>query len=230
MHVHGIREGKVSSQSESFFCPQTPDAYLLSLQNVKRTNLPLWWWKRTDHIAATTKKAENARAFLARNISQCSQDVKKLCYTTLVRPILEYASDVWDPHQANNIYSLERVQRRAARFITGNYDRQASVSAMLKTIELPTLRERRAISKLTTFYKGINGLLDIPTSHLYPSSTQSTRGNLLKQHLPSYRLERTKSSFYPDSIRLWNGLPTEVVEAPSLESFRSRLQGLTLRP
>ena len=143
---------------------------------------------------------------------------------------MEYASEVWDPHQDINIKCLERVQRRSARFITGNYDRHASVSAMLTNIKLPTLRDRRAATKVTTFYKGINGLLDIPTSHLYPSSTQSTRGNLLKQHLPSYRLERTKSSFYPDSIRLWNGLPTEVVEAPSLESFRSRLQGLPLRP
>ena len=34
----------------------------------------------------------------------------------MVRPILEYASSVWDPHTTANIQKLESVQRRAARF------------------------------------------------------------------------------------------------------------------
>ena len=183
----------------------------------------------SDHIAATAKKAETARAFLARNIHSCPPEVKKQCYTTLVRPILEYASEVWDPHQDINIKCLERVQRRSARFITGNYDRHASVSAMLTNIKLPTLRDRRAATKVTTFYKGINGQLDIPTSHLKPSGRR-TRGNQLKYHQMSCRLNLTNSSFYPDAIRLWNSLPHEVAAAQTLESFKSRLQRHPLRP
>ena len=33
-----------------------------------------------------------------RNLSSCPQDVKETAYKGLVRPILEYASPVWDPH------------------------------------------------------------------------------------------------------------------------------------
>ena len=36
--------------------------------------------------------------FLRRNLSSCPKDVKKTGYKGLVRPILEYASPVWDPH------------------------------------------------------------------------------------------------------------------------------------
>ena len=183
----------------------------------------------SDHIAATSKKAESARSFLARNINSCTSEVKKQCYTTLVRPILEYASEVWDPHQATNIQRLERTQRRAARFITGKYDRQASVSDMLTKIKLPTLRARRAAIKVTTFYKGINRQLDIPTFHLKPSA-RCTRGNQIKYHQISCRLDITNSSFFPDAIRLWNRLPQEVAAAPTLESFKSRLQCHSLRP
>ena len=183
----------------------------------------------SEHIAATSKKAERARAFLVRNISSCTQEVKKQCYTTLVRPILEYASEVWDPHQATNIQRLERTQRRAARFITGNYDRQASVSEMLNKIELPTLRDRRAATKVTTFFKGIKGQLAIPTSQLQPAK-RCTRGNQQKYQQLHCRLGITSASFYPDAVRLWNTLPEEVAAAPTLESFKSRLQRHPLRP
>ena len=45
----------------------------------------------------------------------CSQDSKEQAYKTFVRPTLEYASTVWDPHTARNINAVEMVQRRAAR-------------------------------------------------------------------------------------------------------------------
>jgi len=37
------------------------------------------------------------------------------CYRIMVRPIIEYAASVWDPHTLSNINKLEAIQRRAAR-------------------------------------------------------------------------------------------------------------------
>jgi hypothetical protein len=45
---------------------------------------------------------------------------KTQAYNTFVRPSLEYASTVWDPHTQDNINKVESIQRRAARFVT-NY-------------------------------------------------------------------------------------------------------------
>ena len=42
--------------------------------------------------------------------------IKAVAYTSLVPPILEYASAAWDPHSQNNIKTLGRIQRPAARF------------------------------------------------------------------------------------------------------------------
>ena len=50
-----------------------------------------------EHINNVTKKANNTRAFLQRNINRCPEAVKTLCYQAFVRPIVEYASTVWDP-------------------------------------------------------------------------------------------------------------------------------------
>ena len=44
-----------------------------------------------NHIGTVTKKANNNNAFLSRNISSCPSNIKARCYTTLVRPIMEYA-------------------------------------------------------------------------------------------------------------------------------------------
>ena len=43
------------------------------------------------HIGTVIKKANNINAFLSRNISSCPSKIKAQCYTTLVRPIMEYA-------------------------------------------------------------------------------------------------------------------------------------------
>ena len=45
-----------------------------------------------------------------------------MSYKELVRPILEYASPVWDPHGIVVQEELEKVQNHAARFVTGNYN------------------------------------------------------------------------------------------------------------
>jgi hypothetical protein len=80
------------------------------------------------HIDSTTKKANNILAFLKRNINSCPSKIKVQCYTTLVRPIMEYACVVWDPVAKRNIFTLEMVQRRAARFTLGDYRTTSSVT------------------------------------------------------------------------------------------------------
>jgi hypothetical protein len=50
---------------------------------------------------------------------------------------LIYASTVWDPHTQANINKVESIQRRAARFVTYNYDPRASVTTLLQDLNWP---------------------------------------------------------------------------------------------
>ena len=65
------------------------------------------------HINKTAQRANTTSAFLHRNIRTCPRKTKHIAYTTLVRPILEYASIIWDPPTDTNIHKLEMVQRRS---------------------------------------------------------------------------------------------------------------------
>ena len=73
--------------------------------------------KWSEHISSTISKANAANAFLKHNLSGCSSKVKKHCYLSMVRPILEYDSIVWSPYTQCDIHKIEMVQRRAVRFI-----------------------------------------------------------------------------------------------------------------
>jgi len=59
------------------------------------------------HIATLTKKAYGINAFLQRNLRKCPRHIKEKCYKTLVRPLLEYASVVWDPYNKKAIQNLK---------------------------------------------------------------------------------------------------------------------------
>ena len=104
------------------------------------------------HVDAITKKANSINAFLRRNFNHCSRKVKQATYTTYVRPVLEYAAAAWDPHTRRNIDKLEMVQRRGARYVTGDYGQTSSVSAMLDYLQWPTLERRRTHIRLSMLY------------------------------------------------------------------------------
>ena len=60
-------------------------------------------------------------AFLDVIYQHVHRTFKGLAYKGLVRPVLEYGNSVWDPSSILLQEELEKVQKRAARFVTGNY-------------------------------------------------------------------------------------------------------------
>jgi hypothetical protein len=56
----------------------------------------------------------------------------------MVRPTMEYASSVWDPTNRKKIGNLEKVQKRAARFVFNNYtDRSVAFANCIVYVPVP---------------------------------------------------------------------------------------------
>ena len=72
----------------------------------------------SHHINSIITRANKTIGLLRLNLKSCSPYIKNITYKTLVRPQLEYCSPIWDPYEKGHILLLEKVQRRAARFVT----------------------------------------------------------------------------------------------------------------
>jgi hypothetical protein len=120
-----------------------------------------------NHVNNITKKANSTLAFLRRNIRNCPQRATSLAY----------ASTVWDPHTQANINKVESIQRRAARFVTNNYDPRASVTTLLQDLNWPTLQHRRQLAKLIMMYHITYHLIEIPSITYLIRSRSGTRGH-----------------------------------------------------
>lgn len=70
--------------------------------------------------------------FFRRRQREAPPDTKTLAYNAFVKPTLEYANVTWFPHTKTLIQRLERVQRKAIKFIYNKYKTTDSPTELLK--------------------------------------------------------------------------------------------------
>ena len=142
----------------------------------------------------------------------------------LVRPKLEYASPIWNPHTCSQINRLERIQHCAARFVANDHRRTTSPTTLVLTLNWQTLERRRTIKQaiFVTFYKILNNIIEIN-----PHTGLLTRSHN-RHHftIPRSRLNTVVYSFYPRAIRIWNKIPKEITEIKQPESFHAAISKL----
>ena len=82
--------------------------------------------------------------------------LQKQLVNHFVRPNLEYASSVWDPHLKKELIALRKVQRRAAHFVTAEYSREKSVTNMLNELQWPNLKQCCLVTHQNLLWKAVN--------------------------------------------------------------------------
>ena len=134
----------------------------------------LSWNEHMDYIS---RKGSSSLNLLRQNLYNCSTEVKARAYHSLERPILCYASSVWDPYTERNFDKLEKIQRRAIRFVFNNYSWQQSVLALLQKLKWPDLSSLRKRDRVILMFKILKGLVAIPPEDYVTRSTTVTRRN-----------------------------------------------------
>ena len=178
-----------------------------------------------SHITSTASKASRSLGFIKRNIKDCPQNLRETAYFSLVRSLLEYSCAVWDPHYKKDTDRLERVQRRAARFVKHDYKWNSSVTQMIRDLGWTSLAHRRKEIRLTLFYKIIHNITTVPTDDILVKADARTRSN----HPYKYKHIRTstnnyKFSFFPRTVPEWNSLDSNTINSDNIDTYKARLK------
>ena len=188
------------------------------------------WHAHTSNLISSASKILGSMKALKFKLKR---DTLNQIYFSYLRPILEYASVVWDNCTIFEKESLEKIQYEAARVVTG-LTRSVSIDNLLRETGWTSLSDRRKIQKYILMYKEINGLLPDYIQELFPDFVErSTPYNLRNSDnfvVPPRRTELYSTSVVPSSINLWNDLDIRIRNSPTLDSFKRNVSRLFALP
>ena len=143
---------------------------------------------------------------------------KKCLHLTVVRPHLGYATQIWAPQTIELIKRVERVQRRATKFILNlPFYSEVPYEERLIASNLLPISFWHEYLDLVHFFKMINGLIyankDIlPARNLgNERKTRATSNpDLILFHTKKCKTVTYQTSFINRTTRIWNILPNEL--------------------
>ena len=180
----------------------------------------------SEHIHNTARKVRKLLGLLYRQFYGLvnPQQFMKL-YSSIVRPHMEYASQVWNPHLNKNIDELENTQKMALRICTRQWD--LSYGDLLLNSKILTLAARREYLSLCTFYKIIHNQMFFPPNILHfkkPVSIRST--SCLKLVQPFARSNAFKIILHPTFVFFVEQPPPTYCAGPNTSSVQETTFGL----
>ena len=175
-----------------------------------------------EHIGSKISIANRNLGLIFKTFTFMDKDMFLNLFKSLVRPHLEYASTVWSPQHKKDMIAIENVQRRATRMLSCL--RGKTYPERLKILGLPSLEYRRERADMVQVYKIMNDIDMVNKEKLFTMSQYTgTRGHSFKIYKKRFRLNIRGNYFSNRVVEQWNELPEHTVMAPTLNSFKSRL-------
>ena len=158
--------------------------------------------------------------------------VLKKAYLIYVRPLIEYNSILWNPHQIKDVRDLESVQRYFVKTMCRRANLpKSSYLERLRWINIETLEYRRVKFDLIFFFKILRGLIDLPFESMFSfySSPYQLRHHEYTLKTNIYHSNIRKFFFSNRIVPIWNKLPESIVKSSTLSEFKRKLNDIDLR-
>lgn len=171
-----------------------------------------------------TAKANSRLGMIKRSFSKLNIQGFKMLYKSMVRPILEYCSCIWNPIHIGDQKEIEKVQRRATKLIPGFKDK--TYSQRLIDLNITTLAYRRKRTDIIQVFRIIHQFDKIPFDQFFSYSRESKRGHRFKlEKIGRHPNSNIRSNGFSERvINIWNNLPEYVVECRTINSFKTALE------
>ena len=186
-------------------------------------------WKWNCHVLAAASKANRMLSFIRRSTLEIKiQPTRKALYTVLVMSNLSYSSQVWAPQSVKLIEIIERVQRRATKYILSlPYRTNISYKERLRRTELIPLCYWHEYLDLVYTYKSIVNNTDpqFKTSKPVRVTRRTASSKSVLLDIPKAKTVTFQNSFYSRASRAFNTLPEHMRDnTQSINVFKTNLR------
>ncbi|XP_066035402.1 triadin isoform X33 [Chamaea fasciata] len=176
----------------------------------------------TQQCMLAVKKAVCILGCTKSRVVSTSKEMIHSLYSALVRPHLDYCVQDWEPQHNKDVDVLEQAQEGAIKSSTGL--EHISYEDKLREMGQFSLEKRRVRGYLITVFQYLKGACKTAKEGVLASAcSDKTRENGFKLKEAGFSLDIREKVFTVRVVRLWNRLPREVVDSPSLEVFKARL-------
>ena len=179
-------------------------------------------WK--DHVEYIGNKISSRLGILRRARKVLSKPTCQMLYNTLVLPLFDYCSPVWDSCGVGSKAYLDKLNRRAACIIEG---RSIGAEELKPTLGWPSLQARRNYLKCVLVHKCLHGiapsylLSEFRHAHLF-HGYNTRRRDLLRP--PFAKTTKYQGSFRINGARTYNALPRIIRQVETLSEFKIKLK------
>jgi hypothetical protein len=152
-------------------------------------------WDR--HVETLVNKASSRLGLLKRTLHFVkSKEQKRSFYLAVVRSQFEHCVQIWRPTSVTFINKIERIQRRAVKWILCEQDHsynEYEYLMRLRDLDLLPLSERFLLSDLTLFYDVYNELTCVKFPQHIRSCTDEERGRFKRKVKRPAHLEEAEN-------------------------------------
>ena len=178
------------------------------------------------HINELSKKVASGISAIKRVRYSVPYKTLLSIYNSLVQPYLDYCSSVWGSCCLSLSQKLQQLQNRAARVITfSNYDQ--STDELFRMVNWVKLDRQRPVDKSGMMDKIVNNMVPDCLSLQFVSRsdtlTYDLRDSDCSLAIPQPRTNYCKRRLSYSGAVLWNSLPLDIRQSPSLDEFESKL-------
>ena len=186
------------------------------------------------HISTLAKKISSKIGLVKRLQQFLPSNTVLSLYPPIIQSHIDYGLTLWGNSSLKNLKVIQRLQNRAARVFSKNYDYNVSGESLVKRLGWMSVSERYKYLSCCLIFKC---LFD---SNIYNSSDDTfitnykfthethqykTRNNLHKcLAIPMPRTEYYKRSLSYNGVILWNEIPSSIRNSGTLQTFKLKLK------
>ena len=184
-------------------------------------------WK--FHISELSKKLARTVGLFYKIRHYAPQDTLMLLYHSIFAPFLTYGVSVWGLTYPSMLDSISALQKKTLRIVTFS-DKIAPSSPIFDCLQVIKFSDIIIFHIVSFVFECVHNLAPTYFRNYFTSiqsihdigTRQSLKGDLfaLRCNTTQYGLR----SIHYTGVRLWNSLPCEIRDSPSLPVFRKKIK------